>query len=228
MGGSSTSRSRSTVAQLPQFRMEWKDVVSISPAAVTGRREAESALPAATRPMVLFLYDADTEGARDGVDAPAFQDDRVAILARFFDLLRIDLESASDDRALASVSNGKQSRVVFLRPNYAVAAVLTGKWDAGRVADSMAKTLRADFANSPDAVVKAQAECGRERSALDAEQAKFLELKEKADAERSPARREKLLQEAESLQQSILASEERIDAKERAIYELKPKASAKS
>jgi hypothetical protein len=216
------------VTELPQFRLDWKDVASISPAAVTGRSEAESALPSARRPMVLFLHDADTEGARDGVDAPAFRDERVAILARFFDLLRMDLESAADDRALSAVSNGRQSRLVFLRPNYTVASVLTGKWDAGKVADSMAKTLRADFANSPDAVLKGQAECNRERSALESDRAKYLKLKEQADAERSASRREKLLKDADALQQALLASEERIDARERALYELKPKATAKS
>ena len=66
------------------------------------------------RPMIVFVYDADVDEQRYQVEEQkAFFDDKVAVGARFFDCLRIDLESAKTDRALAK-SVKKGSTLVFL------------------------------------------------------------------------------------------------------------------
>jgi len=222
--GGSTSRSATAVANLPQFRLEWRDAVRVSPEVITGRSGAEAAPAVAAKPMLLFLYDGDTEGARDGVESPVFLNDRIVILARFFDLIRIDLESARLDRALAEVAGGKQSRLVMLRPNYEVASVMTGRLDVNRVAPAMVKTLRADFANSPEAVFKEQAALGKERMALEERASKIAKLREQQDAEKSADRRAKLHGEIEELVRAVDEADQKLLAREQALYVLKPKA----
>ncbi|MGH7162696.1 MAG: hypothetical protein ACREID_04370 [Planctomycetota bacterium] len=187
--------------------------------------QAEAAFTA-PKPMLVYVYDLDQTGAREAVEAGVFQTDRVAIVARFFDCVRIDDESAAQDRALKESVKGKGPHLLFVRPNFEVAQSIAGRLNANRVHDAMVKTLRSDFGNDVPAVLKAQQELLKERAAIERDRSKLQRLEQEIAEEAGARSRAELEKERDALQEKIRALEGGIEQREQALYVLEPKTKA--
>jgi hypothetical protein len=198
----------------------------VSEDVVSGMTEAEAAeTMRAERPMIVYIYDGEAEeDLRFEIEeCKAFFDDKVAIGARFFDCIRIDAESAREDRALAE-SYKKLPALVFLRPNYEVAARVSGKFTTGKVFSSMCKTMKKDYANCVNTVVKKQQRIMKERVELTKQWGKVDELDERIADEKSDKRRAKLIKEREDLAGKLDKEMGELTATESKLYELESKA----
>lgn len=206
------------VTSNPAFQIRWRDVLSVARDLTTGMTEAEAAEAArAERPMVVFVYDPDSEDADD--TDKAFQEERVAVGARFFDCLRISKLDAAEDRLLASYAE-KAPVLVFVRPTFEVAASQTARFNANKIFAAMCTTMKKDYKNCVDTVLKKQREIQKERASLERDKEKLAKLDEQAG--NSESRRAK----ADKLRAEIADAEAALDEKESSLYQLEPKESA--
>jgi len=209
----------------PEFRVEWRDAIRISQDVISGMTEEQARETLlADRPMLVYIYDGEAEeDLRFEIESSkAFLDDKVAIGARFFDCIRIDAESAREDRAIAK-SFRSLPALVFLRPNFEVAAKLSGKFSAAKVFSSMCAAMKKDYANCVSTVVKAQQKVMKERVALQREWSKVDELDERIADEGSQSRRANLIQERESLASKLERAQQELAATEAKLYQLESK-----
>jgi len=181
----------------------------------TGMTEEESAKASrAERPLFVFIFDADaTVGTEDD---KAFQDEKIAVGARFFDCVRISKGDAAADRLLKPYAD-KAPVLVFLRPNYEVAATHQARFNASKVFDAMCATMKKDYRNCVQTVLKQQRDIQKERAALDRDREKLAKLEEDAA---SAAKAEKLRAEIDAAESALVTREE-------ALYTLDPKEDAK-
>lgn len=214
------------MAALPQFRIDWRDVVGISKDVITGMTEEEAKQTLKSdRPMLVYVYDDSDEEIDNRVvveEDKAFFDDRVLIGARFFDCVRIDAESAKEDRALAK-KVGRLPALVFVRPNYEVAKVLPGKFNAKRIFATMTSVIKKDYENCTTCVYKAQTKLARERAKLGSEWAKLDKLNLKIADEDNTSKRAQLQRERDELEKRLNDLQAEFNAREAKLYELKRK-----
>lgn len=200
----------------------------VSRGIVTGMTEAEAVKASRSdKPMLVYLYadaaDAE-ESPRDLVESdPAFTtSEKVAVGARFFDCLRIEAANAAEDRLLADQVR-KAPCLVFVRPNFEVVTVQTGKFNANRIFDSMCRTMKLDYDNCVKTAFKAQQDIGRERDKLQLLKDKLARIEADMADERSDAVRRRLDAERSELAAQISAAEQELRTRESALYVLEPK-----
>lgn len=167
------------------------------------------------RPLLVFVTDADaTEGTEDD---KAFGDERVAVGARFFDCVRISKADAAEDRILKSFA-AKAPVLVLVRPNYEVAASHGARFNASKLFDAMCATMKKDYKNCVQTVLKTQRDIEKERIAVERDREKLAKLEE--ESKDSP--------KAEKLRGEIAATESALLTREEALYKLEPKDEAKT
>ena len=178
------------------------------------------------RPIIVFVYDADVDEQRFLVEEQkAFFDDKVAVGARFFDCVRIDLESAKTDRALAKAVK-RAPALVFLRPDYSVHKTITAKkFNAGKIFAAMCSTTMKDYKTCVMRAISTQKKLTKERSKLDKEWVKLERINTQIDDERSQRKRARLIKERDALQKKLGDIEVKLDERESALYKLEKKAS---
>jgi len=224
MGGRSTT----SVLNRPEFRVKWRDVTQVSRDLITGMTEDEAkAISRHERPLMVFVYndELDEESRFEIESASAFLDDKVAVGARYFDCVRIDLESAKGDRVLKE-HVGRANSLVFVRPNYEVAEKIFFKGvrvNARKVFGDMCKTLRLDYENCARKAAKEMRDIQKERYDLQREQAEVAEIDEDISEEESPRRREKLIEKRDELQDELDKQFTKLSEAEKKLFELKAK-----
>ena len=193
---------------------------------VTGMTEEEATKAKLhDKPMMIYVYDANDEEARDAIeDDRNFMKEKVAIGARFFDRMRIDSESASEDRMFKKM--GRLPALYFVRPNYDVVSVMRGKFSSGKVYRSMCLTMKKDYSNCVTTVLKKQREIMKDRVALDKDRTKVERLNQKIADEKSAKRRQSMIKERDALESRLAEAESKIRAREDALYVLAVKAKA--
>ncbi|MFI5401468.1 MAG: hypothetical protein ACHQ1G_00815 [Planctomycetota bacterium] len=178
--------------------------------------EAEAARASrAERPLFVFIHDADATTGQE--DDKAFQDERVAVGAKFFDCVRVSKADAAEDRLLAPYAT-KAPILVFVRPNYEVAASHPARFNASKMFDAMCATMKKDYKNCVATALKQQKEIEQERAALDREKEKLAKLEEES---KGSAKLEKMRAE-------ISATELNLGNREDALYKLESKDEGKT
>jgi len=203
-----------SVTARPEFRMSWRDTIRLSPVVTTGEPEAEAAeAQRAKQPMLVFIY-ADGKAGRDPrfavEEEEAFQDEQVAIGARFFDCVRMHANDAKRDRALKRYA-GRAPCLVLLRPDYSAEKCLRGKLRAEAIFAAMKQTVQEDYENCLECTARAQDRLQDQRATVADAKADLAELKE-GDSKRA------------ALQAWIAETEKVLDLLEKDLYALKPKA----
>jgi len=168
----------------------------------------------AERPLFVFIHDADATTGQE--DDKAFSDERVAIGARFFDCVRISKGDAVEDRLIASHAV-KAPVLVFVRPNYEVVSAHPARFNATKIFDAMCATMKKDYKNCVDTVLKQQREIEKDRATLEREKEKLAKLEEEG---KGSAKTEKMRVE-------IAATESKLLTREETLYKLEPKDEAK-
>jgi predicted mannosyl-3-phosphoglycerate phosphatase (HAD superfamily) len=210
------ARGKSSISSNPQFQIRWRDVTNVSQEITTGMTEAEAAKASRSeRPLFVFIHNADaTTGTEDD---KAFQDERVAVGARFFDCVRVSKADAAEDRLLAPYA-AKAPILVFVRPNYEVAASHPARFNGSKVFDAMCATMKKDYKNCVATALKQQKEIQQERAALDREKEKLAKLEEES---KGSAKTEKM-------RTQISATELALGNREDALYKLASKDEGKT
>lgn len=181
------------------------------------------------RPMMVFVYDDSKDDEQRFLveKSKAFADDNVAVGARFFDCLRIDLESAKEDRALMKkVKRGPS--LVFLRPDYSVFKVISGKFSAKKVFAVMNAAVKKDYENCPHCVAREQFKLAQEWVRVDRGYMTITQLRQKAKDESNAKKRAELVKRQEAVQKDIADLESKLGEREAKLYELVPKAKKKT
>lgn len=205
------ARGKASVSSNPAFQIRWRDVTSVSQEITTGMTEEESAKASrAERPFLVFIHDPESEKATD--DDKVFQDERVAVGARFFDCVRVSKGDAAEDRLLASFAP-KAPILVLVRPNYEVAASHAARFNASKLFDAMCATMKKDYKNCVATVLKAQKDIEKERASLEREKEKLAKLEE--ESKDSP--------KVKKMQSDLLQTQGELAAREDALYVLTPK-----
>ena len=205
------ARGKASISSNPQFQIRWRDVTGVSQEITTGMTEAEAARASrAERPFLVFIHDPDSEKAAE--DDKAFEDERVAVGARFFDCVRVSKGDAAEDRLLASFAP-KAPILVLVRPNYEIAASHAARFNASKLFDAMCATMKKDYKNCVATVLKQQKEIEKERAALEREKEKIAKLEEES----------KDSSKLKKMQSDLLATQGALAAREDALYTLEPK-----
>ncbi len=208
------ARGKASISSNPQFQIRWRDVTNVSTEITTGMTEEEAARASRSeRPLFVLIHDS---GTTDVEADKAFQDERVAVGARFFDCVRISKDDAAEDRLLASYVP-KAPILVFVRPNYEVAASHPARFNASKMFDAMCATMKKDYKNCVATVLKAQKEIQLERAKLEREKEKLAKLEEEAKA--SP--------KTEKMRVELSATESALVTREENLYKLEPKGEPK-
>ncbi|MHC4973730.1 MAG: hypothetical protein ACYTG3_15500 [Planctomycetota bacterium] len=204
--------------------MTWRDVESVSRDIVTGMSE-EAAAEASLhdKPMMVYVYDANDEEARYAIEQDrSFTNEKVAIGARFFDRMAIDSENAAKDR-LFGKKLGRLPAIYFVRPTYDVVSVMRVKFSASKVFGAMCATMKKDYANCVNTVLKKQREIMKDRVALDKDVTKVERLNEQIADEKSARKRKVMLAERDALEKVVSEKRAKITERENALYKLELK-----
>ena len=188
--------------------------------------EAEAEKTArAERPILVYVYEEGEEGnERFAIEQDrAFQDDKTAVGARFFDCVRIEKENAAADRTLAEAAK-KAPCLVFVRPNYEVASVMRAKFNANKVFSAMCTPMRKDYENCVSTVFKKQRALWKEQSKLQRDRDEIAKLDTDIAEEANDRRRESLQAKKDELAAELAKAEGALQEAERALYDcaLKP------
>ena len=202
-------------------------MLRVSKDVISGMTEEESRSTLTTdKPMMVFVYDADAEDQRYMVEEDkVFFDDMVAVGARFFDCLRIDIESARTDRALAK-SVKRAPALLFLRPDYTVHKTLTGRFSARKIFAAMCSTTKQDYKSCVKSAFAGQKKLNKERTKLDREWVKLDQLNSRIDDEKGQRKRAKLIKKRDALDKKLSDAEVKLDECEAKLYKLTPKATS--
>lgn len=194
-------------------------------------KEAAS-LSRADRPMLVYVYNEDkNDDARFAIEeASAFLNDKVAVGARFFDCVRIDLASAKKDRALKG-SLGTENSLIFVRPDYKVASAIqfkATKLTASKIFGAMCATMKLDYGNCVKTAYTKMRKLQKDRVKLDRELLKVTQIDAKILNEKSAKKRERLISERDKAQEKLDSEYAKIDEQMGKLFELKPGKSAMS
>ena len=207
------ARGKASISANPSFQIQWRDVTSVRQDITTGMTEEEAAKASRSeKPLLVFVHDPDSEKAEE--DEKAFQDERVAVGARFFDCVRVSKGDAAEDRLLAPFA-AKAPILVFVRPNYEVVSSHPSRFNASRVFDAMCSTMKKDYKNCVDSVLKAQKEIEKDRAQLERDREKLAKLEEESRG-----------QKIEKMRGELATRESALLTREEALYKLEPKEEA--
>ena len=171
----------------------------------------------------LVVDDSEDPDARFTIEEnSAFADNNVLIAARFFDLVRIDKESASADRVLKKAAK-KAPCLAFVRVTFALETVQAGKFRSKAIYAAMGETISADYTCKLSGIVSKQTKIQKQRAKLDKDYAKINRLDEKIGDEESDRRRAKLEKERDALATKLNEAEGKLTDREIKLYELAPK-----
>ena len=137
---------------LPQFRVQWSDATKLSQDVTTGMTAEEAeAIGRNDKPMLVYVYneEIDAKASFSIEESIAFYDDKVAVGARLFDTVRMDLEDAKMDRVLKD-HLGRENSLIFLRPDYKFAKAIHFKGTKVKpraVFAAMCATMKLDYKN---------------------------------------------------------------------------------
>jgi len=228
VGGGAAARRSTNAATQPQFKVTWRDVESVSRDIVTGMSEEDAAEASLhDKPMMVLVYDVNDEEARYAIEKDRnFTNEKVAIGARFFDRMAIDSENAVKDRVFGG-KLGRLPALYFVRPTYEVVTVMRVKFSAGKVFRAMCATMKKDYENCVNTVLKKQREIMKDRVALDKDVTKLERLNEQIADEQSAQKRKDMVAQRDVLEKSVTERQTKLTAREDALYELqlkKPKA----
>lgn len=175
------------------------------------------------KPIMVYVYDVNDEEGRYAIEKDRnFTTEKVAIGARFFDRMAIDSENALKDRMFG----GKLKRlpaIYFVRPTYEIVTVMSVKFSAGKVFRAMCATMKKDYENCVDTVLKKQREIMKERVILDKDVTKLERLNEQIADEKSASKRKSMIAERDALEKKVTDRQTEITAREEALYALKLK-----
>jgi len=218
------ARGRTSISQQPQFKIAWRDVDTVAPDLVTGMTEEEAARASRTeRPLMVYVYDAEDDGAQYALEEDAaFGDEKVAVGARFFACLRIAAGDAAKDRVLKPYA-AKAPCIVFVRPAYEATGVQRAKFSANRIFQSMCATLKKDYRNCAETVLKKQREIERDRASLQRDRDRLAKLDEEIADTGAASRRARLNEERDELAAKLNEAEGKLAEQEAALYVLEPK-----
>ncbi|MEM8885913.1 MAG: hypothetical protein AAGD14_17750 [Planctomycetota bacterium] len=206
--GRSGGRSATSVLNNPEFRVEWRDVTRVSKALTSGMTQAEAeSIKAHERPMLVYVYnDERDEETRFAIEeANAFLDEKVAVGARFFDCVRIDLATAKEDAKLKD-HLPRNNGLLFVRPNYEVAHAIHFKGTKVKpsaVYAKMCATMKLDYENCVKKTYKEMRKIQKDRAKLDRESNEVMKLDDKILNEKSNAKREKLIGKRDKLRKAL-------------------------
>ena len=186
-----------------------------------------AALSRMDRPMLVYVYnDEKDEDARFAIEeSNAFANDKVAVGARFFDCVRIDLETAKKDRALKG-HLGTENSLIFVRPDYKVATAVnfkSTKLKAAKIFSGMCKTMQMDYSNCVKTAYTKMQKLQKSRVKLDRELLKVTQIDDKIVAEKSAKKREKLIAERDKAQGKLDEQYAKIDEQMGKLFELTAK-----
>ena len=184
------------------------------------------------KPLLVYVYNDETdEEARYSIEeASAFFDDKVAVGARLFDCVRIDMESAKTDGALKD-HLGRDNTVIFLRPNYKFVSAIefkSTKVKARSVFGAMCKTMKLDYKNCVATTYKKMKTLQKERAKLTPDARKIAQVDEKILSEKSARKRDKLVANRDKMQEKLNVANAKIDQKEGKLFNLVAKSSKKT
>jgi hypothetical protein len=202
----------------------WRDVERVSKDIVTGMSEEDAAEASLhDKPMMVYVYDANDEEGRYAVEKDrCFTNEKVAIGARFFDRMAIDSENAAQDH-LFGRKLGRLPALYFVRPNYEVVTVMRVKFSASKVFRAMCSTMKKDYENCVNTVLKKQRAIMKDRVALDKDVNKVDRLNQRILDEKSARRRKSMVAERDALEQKVNEKRAQLMERENKLYELKPK-----
>ena len=197
---------------------------------VTGMTEEQAEKAGrAERPMLVYIYDdgKDEDDQRGAIESDrAFtQDEKVAIGARFFACLRIEKESAKEDRVLAKYAR-RAPVLVFVRPNFDIVSSQSGRFNSSKIFSAMCSTMKKDYENCVSTVLKEQKKITKERADLQRDKDELTRLDEKIAEEENSRRRAVLNKERDELNEKITALEEKLRERENKLYVLERKAAS--
>ncbi len=189
--------------------------------------EAEAAKASrADRPMLVYVYrdsDKDSEDPRGAIESDrAFATDKVAIGARFFDCLRMTAAEAKKDRILAKMARSAPC-LVFVRPNFEIAATLRGTPSGGKIFGAMCKTMRLDYENCVATAVKSLKGIDKARAKLQRDRDVLARLDKKLTDTRG-ARKVSLEKKRETLNDKLAKADAALLKRENSVFDLKPRA----
>lgn len=176
------------------------------------------------KPLLVYVYNdvADDQARYSIEEAGAFFDDKVAVGARLFDCVRIDIESAKNDGALKE-HLGRDNTLVFLRPDFSFASSIEFKGDkikARSVFGDMCKTMKLDYENCVATTYKKMKALQKDRAKLESDARKVADYEEKILAETSATKREKLVASRDKIQAKLDAEYAKIDEQENKLFAL--------
>ncbi len=204
------------ISSNPAFQIRWRDVTCVSKEITTGMTEEESKKASLSeKPLFVFIHDADATTGQE--DDKAFKDEKVAVGARFFDCVRVSKGDAAEDRLIASYA-AKAPVLLFVRPKYEVVSAHPARFNASKIFDAMCATMKKDYKNCVDTVLKQQREIEKDRAALEREKEKLAKLEEDG---KGSAKTEKMRVEVAANESALLAREE-------TLYKLEPKDEGKT
>jgi hypothetical protein len=200
---------------------ETSDVELTGETVGTSKEEAPATAPqAADRPFLVLVADAGGGDEVEKIDNVVLKDERIAIGSRAFRAVRMSPEDASSDPILSKA--GKTApRFVIVSADYKSTTVIEdNRLSISSLWDAMKAQASKFYANSLDATVKDMRELMREYDKIDGERtiltAKQEKLKEKKGSEAD-------VKEVETKLAQIEERQSKAEAKEKTLWELKPK-----
>jgi hypothetical protein len=188
---------------MARLTISWQSVNTVSPKAASTVGETdeqtEEAKPAASssmraeRPMMVFIMaDDPTEKTMRKLEDVVFKDERVCIGAKFFKCVKITEGDALQDRILRET--GKHApRVVMVNCDYSVCTKLEGRSiSASRLGKAMKKTVKKDYTNNYDKLLKAYAKLLNEFDRLEATRTKIADTEKRLRDKPSASKAKKL------------------------------------
>ena len=194
----------------------------------TGMSEVQAqAISRSDKPLIVYIYndDADEEARFSIEESSAFFDDKVAVGARLFDTVRIDMESARKDRVLKE-HLGRENSLVFLRPDYKFAKAIQFKGTKIRsrsVFSAMCATMKLDYKNCVATTYKKMKTIQKARAKLSPDANKIAQMDDKILNEKSDKSRDKLVVKRDKMQDKLDSAYVTLDEKENALFTLNAK-----
>ncbi len=190
-------------------------------------QEQAEAISRNDKPLVVYIYNDEVdEEARFSIEeAAAFFDDKVAVGARMFDMVRIDMESAKNDRVLKD-HIGRENALVFLRPDYKFAKAIQFKGTkvkARSVFSAMCATMKLDYKNCVATTYKKMKTIQKARTKLAPDATKIAQMDDKILAETSDKSRDKLVAKRDKMQDKLDVENLKLDTQENALFTLSAK-----
>ena len=183
--------------------IKWGDMARVSPAdAVTTPSEGEEATdeeapkPVAEKPFLVWIQDPIDEEANDKIAKVVLDPDKIRVGTCYFKCVKMSAEQAEADPLLAEAGK-KLPRMVFITPEYEVAAVVEGKISSSKLYSAMKKTAKKSYKGNFDKNVKSVIKLLGKLDKI-ANDRKVLTQKEQKDPK--PAELKKIAKEKEALE----------------------------